>query len=147
MIDYQPEGHERPLAASDTSVASLFLDGRAVDTGYVDLVRGYEFALPMATYAELRQGSLIAGWVGSKRDELEEFLGDATLLSVTAATAKQWALLRFECRRRGIGNTENDAWVAAAALEIGLPLVSNDRIHLRMQAAVPQLQVLSLLSP
>ena len=146
MIERQAEQPQKPLAALDTSVASLFLDTRAVDSGYADLLRDYEYALPMATYAELRQGSMIAGWIGSKRQGLEKFLSDATLLSTTGATAKQWASLRFECRRRGIGNTENDAWVAAAALEMNLPLVSNDRIHLIMQAAVPQLRVLSLLS-
>ena len=146
MIERQAEQPQKPLAALDTSVASLLLDTRAVDSGYADLLRDYEYALPMTTYAELRQGSMIAGWTGSKRRGLEKFLSDATLLFTTEATAKQWASLRFECRRRGIGNTENDAWVAAAALEMDLPLVSNDRIHLIMRAAVPQLQVLSLLS-
>ena len=146
MIEYQPQQSERLSVALDTSVASLFLDTRADDTGYAEFTQGYQLILPMITCAELRQGSLTGGWGDGKVQRLERFLARHTLLPITETTAEHWASLRFECRRRGIGNTENDAWVAAAALEMNLPLVSNDRIHLRMQAAVPQLQVLSLLS-
>ena len=146
MIDHQLEQPTRPLAALDTSVASLFLDTRAVDTGYAEFTQDYRLILPMITCAELRQGSLTGGWGEVKTQDLERFLSHHTILPVTETTAEHWASLRFECRRRGIGNTENDAWVAAAALEMDLPLVSNDRIHLIMRAAVPQLQVLSLLS-
>ena len=39
------------------------------------------------------------------------------------------------------------AWIAATALSVGGFLVTHGRDHLRMQAAVPQLQVLSLLAP
>ncbi len=133
--------------ALDTSVASLLIGPRAATSGYPDVVRGYGLALPMATYAELQQGSLIDGWGGVKLQDLDNFVLGTTLLPVTETTAELWASLRFECRGRGIGNTENDAWIAATALEVGCPLVSHDRDHLRMQAAVPDLQVLSLLAP
>lgn len=133
--------------ALDTSVASLFLGVRADATGYADIVRGHRLALPMVAFAELRQGSLINGWGEVRRQELARFLSPITLLPITETTAEQWASLRFECRRRGIGNTDNDAWIAAAALELDCPLVSHDRDHLRMRAAVPRLQVLSLLKP
>ena len=146
MSDYQPEQLTRPLAALDTSVASLFLDTRAVDTGYAEFTQDYRLILPMITCAELRQGSLTGSRGEVKTLNLERFLSRFIILPVTETTAEYWASLRFACRRRGIGNTENDAWVAAPALEMNLTLVSNDRIHLRMQAAVPQLRVLSLLS-
>ena len=131
----------------DTSVASLFLDDRAVTSGYARILRGYRQCLPAAAYGELRQGALNAGWGGIKLQELSDYLMGTPLLPATRATAEYWAHLRVECRRLGIGNTENDAWMAATALDIGCPLVSNDRIHLLMQAAVPDLQVLSLLTP
>ncbi len=146
MIEHQPQQSEGLSVALDTSVASLFLDTRANDSGYAAFTQGYRLILPMITCAELRQGSLTGGWGDGKRQRLERFLTRHTLHPITETTAEHWASLRFECRRRGIGNTENDAWVAAAALEMNLPLVSNDRIHLRMQSAVPQLRVLSLLT-
>ncbi len=133
--------------ALDTSVASLFLGPRAGTTEYARLTRGYDLILPIVTYAELEQGALIDGWGSSKRRRFQRFLKRVKLLPITETTANHWASLRFECRRRGIGNTDNDAWIAAVALEMDCPLVSNDRIHLRMQAATPQLRVLSLLTP
>ena len=136
----------QPIVALDTSVASLFLNPRADAGRYAEVLRGCRLALPIVAYAELEQGALIDGWGEVNRKRLERFLSDVLLLPVTEATAAHWASLRFECRRRGIGNTDNDSWIAAAALETNLPLVSNDRIHLRMQTAVPQLQVLSLLN-
>lgn len=147
MSTPQPHESARPPAALDTSVASLFLGPRADATGYAELTQGYRFMLPMVAYGELEQGALMDGWGRAKRLRLAGFLDRVTLLPVTKTTANYWALLRFECRRRGIGNTDNDAWIAAAALELGCPLVSNDRIHLRMRDAVPQLRVLSLLNP
>ena len=133
--------------ALDTSVASLFLGAHADATGYADIVRGHRLALPMVAFAELRQGSLINGWGEVRRQELARFLAPITLLPITETTAEQWASLRFECRRRGIAASENDAWVAATALSLDSVLVSHDRDHLRMRAAVPRLQVLSLLKP
>lgn len=135
----------QPLVALDTSVASLFLRPSADAGRYAELLLGYRLALPIVAYAEIEQGALIGGWGEINRNRMAEFLSDVLLLPLTKTTAAHWASLRFECRRRGIGNTDNDAWIAAAALETNLPLVSNDRIHLRMRDAVPQLQVLSLL--
>ena len=146
MTAFRPEQSSRPSVALDTSVASLFLGPRAGTTGYARLTRGYDLIMPAVAYAELEQGARIDGWGASKRRRFERFLKRVTLLPVTKTTADHWASLRFECRQRGIGNTENDAWIAAA-LEVNCPLVSNDRIHLRMQIAVPHLQVLSLLAP
>ena len=104
------------------------MDTRADDTGYAEFTQGYRLILPMITCAELRQGSLTGGWGDVKVQSNGAFLRrNMAILPVTETTAQQWASLRFECRRRGIGNTENDAWVAAAALEMNLPLVSNDR--------------------
>ena len=133
------------MVALDTSVESLFLRPHADASKYAELVHGYRLALPLVAYAELEQGALIDGWGDSKRQILEKFLSDVMLLPVTAITAAYWASLRFECRRRGIAASENDAWIAATALSLDSVLVSHDRDHLRMQTAVPQLQVLSLL--
>ena len=147
MTRLQPNQSARPPVTLDTSVASLFLSTRADNSGYSEIAERYRLLLPTVAYGELEQGALIDGWGRTGRLRLQRFLDRVTLLPVTKSTAELWASLRFECRRRGIGNTENDAWIAATALEMDCPLVSHDRDHLRMQAAVPQLQVLSLLTP
>ena len=136
---------DNPLVVLDTSVASLFLRPHADASRYAELVHGYRLALPLVAYAELEQGALIDGWGEVKRQMLERFLSDVLLLPLTTNTAAHWASLRFACRRRGIAASENDAWIAATALSLDSVLVSHDRDHLRMQTAVPQLQVLSLL--
>ena len=76
---------------------------------------------------------------------LRVYIDEFQILFIDENTLEVWAMLRNECRRLGIGNSENDAWIAATALSFDGILVTHDRDHLRMQAAVPQLQVLSLL--
>jgi predicted nucleic acid-binding protein len=48
------------------------------------------------------------------------------VLPVEAETARHYAALRHELKRRGRPIPSNDAWIAALAVEHGLPVVSRD---------------------
>jgi tRNA(fMet)-specific endonuclease VapC len=56
-------------------------------------------------------------------DSLEEHW---TVINVTKKTARFYADLRQELRKKATPIPANDAWIAALALEHGLPILSND---------------------
>ena len=124
--------------AVDTSVASLWFKRRQPDAGrYRELVSGLSLALPAIAKAELLYGAYRGGWSSNNVMALRSYIDGYEILPIDQKTLETWAVLRSECRRLGIGSSENDAWNAA--------LLSHDRDHIRMQSAVPQLRVLSLL--
>ena len=143
MIDYG----SAQLVVLDTNVASLLMGDpdRPESAQYRAIVDGKAVGLPVAVIAELMQGALVDGWGLPRREALAIFINRLLHLEATYQTAYYAALIRAECRRRGIAASENDAWVAATALSLDSVLVSHDRDHLRMRAAVPGLRVLSLL--
>lgn len=114
---------------------------------YRSLIFQHPFGLPMVVISELMQGALVDGWGTPRRAALIAFINRFPQFNITFSTAFHWAAIRAESRRLGLIATENDAWIAATALSIDGVLVTHDRDHLRMQAAIPQLRVLSLLDP
>ena len=141
-----PDDAERLVL--DTSVTSLLMGDprRRYAMEYRSIIAGRTYGMPMAVIAELMQGALIDGWGPGRRATLITFVNRLPHFGPTFATAFHWATIRAECRRLGINVTENDAWIAATALSLDGVLVTHDRDHLRIRAAIPQLRVLSLLS-
>ena len=58
---------------------------------------------------------------------LESHLPHFDILAVTGETAVTYAALRVALRRAGRPISANDAWIAALALEHGLPILSRDQ--------------------
>jgi len=73
----------------------------------------------------------------SKRKERETTLRqlEATFetLSITALTSRIYARIRSELRAKGKPIPANDLWIAAQAVEHGLPLVSRDAHFLNVK--------------
>ena len=135
----------------DTSVALLDPELRRRNANvahpYRELLNASITALPLAVVAELQQGARLYRRQHGYGAVVDAYVERKEILLPNRITAILWAEIRVACRRQGIAASENDAWIAAAALELDRPLVSDDRDHLRMQTAVPGLRVLSLLQP
>jgi len=58
--------------------------------------------------------------------QLERWLRVTVLLSVSPATAEHYGQLKDQLARAGTPIPENDLWIAAQALEHGLPLATRD---------------------
>ena len=85
-------------------------------------------AVSVITVGELRAGVLAANDVTSRDRRL------ATLTSVLAldpipidqAVAETWARLRVSLREFGLRMPVNDSWIAATAMTLGIPVVTQD---------------------
>ena len=108
----------------DTNALSAFADGEP-DVGGV-LRMQPRAAIPAIVLGEFRYG--IAG--SRHRSEYEAWL-DATLpafdvLVFDEGTARAYAALRVALKRSGRPIPANDAWIAAIALQHGLPVLTRD---------------------
>lgn len=128
----------------DTSVASEKFRGRFDDAQYGGIFEDRTQVLPIAAVAELLYLPLRRNWGQRQTEDLRRFISDFTVLAPSRATAHWWATIRAECGRAGIVAGENDAWIAATAVEAGGELVSYDRDHSRMGSIVSALRVIWL---
>jgi predicted nucleic acid-binding protein len=78
------------------------------------------------TLAEMRQGALDANWGQRKRDVLETYLADFSVLHSDSLLCSTCAAVRSESTRKGRPISSADAWIAATALVLSAPLVTNN---------------------
>lgn len=111
----------------DTDVASfVFKWHPEFAPSYVSIMRGAELVVSFMTLAEMRQGALEANWGPRKRDVLETYLADFSMLHSDSLLCSTWAALRSESTRKGRQMSSADAWIAATALVLSAPLVTNN---------------------
>ena len=124
-------------AILDTSAAVDFFRGRR-DAGALLAELG-RIVVPVAVVAELLSGRIGPGRRLGGEVEVREFLRSprVEIAEATEATAVRWALIWGNLRRAGRPIPINDVWVAASAMELGLPVVTSDRHFLD----VPQIMV------
>jgi predicted nucleic acid-binding protein len=78
------------------------------------------------TMAEMRQGALDASWGPRKSAVLEAYLGDFSVLHSDNLLCSTWAAVRNESTQKGRPISSADAWIAATALVLSAPLVTNN---------------------
>jgi predicted nucleic acid-binding protein len=87
----------------DTDVASfVFKWHPKFAPAYVALVRGAELVVCFMTLAEMRQGALDANWGPRKRDVMEAYLADFSVLHSDSLLCSTWANVRTEARAKGV---------------------------------------------
>jgi len=105
------------------AVSALFLG----DPGLERVLAGtFRPSLPVIVLGEYQFGlqrSRARTHLQSLLDQLERH---CVVLDVTAATARQYAVVRDWLRQQGTPLPENDVWIAALAIEHRQPLVSRD---------------------
>jgi len=111
----------------DTDVASfIFKWHPELAPRYVQMTRGSELVLSFMTLAEMRQGALDANWGPRKCDVLEAYLADFAVLHSDSLLCSTWAAIRTQSIRKGRQMSSADAWIAATALVLSAPLVTNN---------------------
>ncbi|MEI7859956.1 MAG: type II toxin-antitoxin system VapC family toxin [Acidimicrobiales bacterium] len=115
---------------ADTSVFVARESGRALQ---VDLLPD-ELALSVVTAGELRAGVLSARDLDARDQRLRtlSWVMGLEVVPVDLAVADAWARLRVELRDRGLRMPVNGAWIAATAIALDVPLVTQDDDHVEV---------------
>lgn len=99
---------------------------------FVPVLQGVRIVLAAQTVGELLFGARSRGWETRRLQELDELIGRCAVVPVDRTLTEVWADLTVACRERGHGLQDKlhvaDRWIAATAIHLDVPLVSNDNI-------------------
>lgn len=109
---------------ADTSIFIARESGRELDVAALP----DELAVSIITIGELRAGVLAADSVVVRDRRLGTLTAALRMqpVPVDEAVAAQWARLRVLLRDSGQRMPVNDSWIAATALALGVPVVTQD---------------------
>jgi tRNA(fMet)-specific endonuclease VapC len=82
--------------------------------------------LPVTVVGELRFGALKSGRVAANLRRVDDLVTRCHVLQTSLATAEVYARVRHTLKVKGRPIPENDIWIAAHAIEHGLPLATAD---------------------
>ena len=117
----------------DTDVFSAELvPGSQLAERYAALITGRPAFISFQTAAELRYGALRRGWGAARMLKLEARIGMVQVVHTGPELVLAYARLRADCESTGhaLAQREHNAdrWIAATAIRLATPLVSNDGI-------------------
>ena len=109
---------------ADTSVFIARESGRPLDADALP----EELAVSIITIGELRAGVLVAATVEARDRRLRTLTATLGLdpVPVDDAVAAEWARLRVLLRESGQQMPINDSWIAATAMSLKVPVVTQD---------------------
>jgi predicted nucleic acid-binding protein len=120
------------LLILDTNVVSYLMRGSTQTGGlaaslaakYEPHLRGHTLAISFMTVGELFEGAYRKGWAPARLEKLEAVLRDYLVIPWSPAICKSWARIRADRKDQPI--SVDDAWIAAAAVAHGCPLVTHN---------------------
>ncbi len=109
---------------ADTSVFVATEWGRSLD---VNLLPD-QLAVSIITIGELRAGVLAAADTATRDRRLNTLTSALALdpIPIDGDVAATWARLRVALRDAGLRMPVNDSWIAATAMSLGVPVVTQD---------------------
>jgi predicted nucleic acid-binding protein len=111
-------------AIADTSIFIARESGRPLDVqGLPD-----ELAVSVVTIGELRAGVLVAADADTRDRRLSTLTSAMALdpVPIDLVVSERWAQLRVQLRDTGTRMPVNDSWIAATALALRVPIVTQD---------------------
>jgi tRNA(fMet)-specific endonuclease VapC len=121
-------------ALLDTTVVVAHLRGvGAVSQRLTEIQTRY---LSTVSLGELHYGVHRSAHPNENLRQLERWLRVTVLLPVSPTTAEHYGRLKDQLSRAGTPIPENDLWIAAQAMEHGLPLATRDAHFVRVPGLV-----------
>jgi predicted nucleic acid-binding protein len=130
----------RAPAVVDTDVVSFLFKSHLLAPAYQTILAGKPLAVSLTTLAEIEYGMEVKNWGANRRDLMRRFLGRFTPLLPDVETARLWARIKSAREKKGRPITSADAWIAAAALQLNVRLVTHNA---RDYAGIQNLVVLT----
>ena len=113
-------------AVVDTDVISYLFKSHSLAPAYQSLLAGRPLAISVITLAEIEYGMEVKQWGAARRELMRRFLSRFTVLFPDEQTARIWAHTKARCEKVGRPITSADAWIAAAALQLNVPLATHN---------------------
>jgi predicted nucleic acid-binding protein len=110
----------------DTDVISFAFKGDSRADPYERHLRGNLLFISFMTLAELDLWALEHKWGNARKARMEVFIGRFAIVPFDRALCSQWAIVTNMARRKGRPINPADAWIAATALAMNVPLVTNN---------------------
>lgn len=108
----------------DTNAVSALLAG---DPALAEVLEASErHHLPTVVLGEYRYGLRRSRKQRSIEPWLDQLETESDVLEIESVTARHYAVVRSELRRKGRPIPENDVWIAALAVQHSLAIVSRD---------------------
>lgn len=123
----------------DTNVVSYLFRESPLGEPYRVLLAGRAALVSFQTTAELLVWPLKNAWGERRRARLEAFLAAFAEVPPTPRISRRWAEVTVGASLAGRPIQTADAWIAASALELGVPLVTHNASDF---AGVPGLELL-----
>jgi predicted nucleic acid-binding protein len=121
-----------PIVIDTDVFGADLVPGARLAAVYEPIIVGRPAFISFQTAAELRYGALRRTWGDARMRKLEARINEAEVVHSGPGLVLAYAQLRADCERIGhaLHQREHNAdrWIAAAALRLGIPLVSNDGI-------------------
>lgn len=110
----------------DTDVISFLFKNHSLAPAYQALLTGKSLAISLVSLAEIEYGMEVKNWGSTRRNLMRRFLSRFTPLLPDLETAAVWARIKSDCQKKGRPITFADAWIAAAALQLNVPLATHN---------------------
>ena len=121
-----------PVVVDTDVFSSRLVQDSLLARRYEPLLAGRGELLSFQTVAEVRFGALLRGWGQARLRRMEAAFGRVRIQYAGSDLIRTYVELRVACHRAGhtLAQREHDAdrWIAATAIRLGLPLVSNDGV-------------------
>jgi predicted nucleic acid-binding protein len=118
-----------PSCVVDTDVVSFLFHNSPLAQPYRRHLTGQLLVMSFMTLAEIRYGMLQAHWGATRVARMEAYLKQFVLYGCDSDLCTTWAQVVHSERASGRVVSAQDAWIAATAIQNGVPLVSHNRRH------------------
>lgn len=112
---------------ADTNVVSYTLRDDPLADRYRPLIDGERIAVSFQTVGEIRLGQLLGHYDTPAIESWARLRRQWRIIDSNAELVEIYAALRADANRAGRRLSSQDAWVAATALWLQVPLVTHDR--------------------
>lgn len=113
----------------DTDVVSYLLKDDTRAEYYRPLLKDKTLIVSFMTIAEMDRWALVRQWGTTRRYHYEKFMEQFIIYPSNRSLCAIWADITEALRLQGLVITCGDAWIAAAALQQNIPLVTHNARH------------------